>query len=271
MSTHQIKPSICSIAWRDEPIDVVLPIAAQAGYLGVEVWQPHVQRHLEAHGSLETLCALLARYGLAVPMLSGSYDLAQQPQAGLDALATHAEQAAALGAPLLRMFTGGESSREATLSTWNVVIAALQQACDAIAPLGLAIALETHDGHLHDSTPGTLRLLEGVDRPNLCVNLDIYNLYAIGEDPCEALARLRPHVRMVHLKNAVRQGQSLRYGIPLAEGEMPYTPFLESLAASGYDGFASVEWFGPEPAQAAIGEMAYLRETLGGQLARRPA
>mgnify|MGYP000337452120 CR=1 FL=1 len=38
MSTHQIKPSICSIAWRDEPIDVVLPIAAQAGYLGVEVW-----------------------------------------------------------------------------------------------------------------------------------------------------------------------------------------------------------------------------------------
>ncbi|MGI6381052.1 MAG: sugar phosphate isomerase/epimerase family protein [Anaerolineae bacterium] len=271
MGTAQMKPSICSIAWRDEPIEVVLPIAAQAGYLGVEVWQPHVQRHLESHGSLEMLGALLARQQLAVPMVSGYYDLALQPQESLDALATHAQQAVALGAPLLRMFTGGESSREATLSVWSQVVAALQQACDQLAPMGLAIALETHEGNLHDATPSTLRLLERVDRPNLCINLDIFNLYAIGEDPCEAWLRLRPHVRMIHLKNAVRQGQSRRLGIPLTEGEMPYRPFLDAVGGSDYDRFASVEWFGPEPAQAAVGEISYLRQELGGRLAQRPA
>ncbi len=271
MGTAQIKPSICSIAWRDDPIEAVLPIAAQAGYLGVEVWQPHVQRLLDEAGSLAPLQRLLAEHDLAVPMLSGYYDLALQPQESLDALATHAQQAVALGAPLLRMFAGGESSHEATLAVWNQVVAALQQACDQVAPLGLAIALETHQGNLHDSTPSTLRLLERVDRPNLCVNLDIYNLYAIGEDPCEAWQRLRPHVRIIHLKNALRQGQSRRLGIPLAEGEMPYGPFLRAVGDSDYDGFASVEWFGPEPAQAAFGEISYLRQRLGGRLAQRPA
>jgi len=271
MGSAQIKPSMCSIAWRDEGIETALAAVAQAGYVGIEIWQPHVQRHLDEGDTLASLRALLERHRLTVPMLSGYYDLAQRPEESLEALSEHAEQAAALQAPLLRMFTGGGPSAEASPATWDAVIAALEQACDSVAPLGLAIALETHHGNLHDTTTSTLRLLEGVSRPNLVVNLDIYNLFAIGEDPREALARLRPHVCMVHLKNGIRQDQSRRLGIALAEGDMPYASFLQALADSDYDGYASIEWFGPEPSQAAITELRYLQTILGDRLARRSA
>lgn len=269
MGPERIKPSMCSIAWRDEGIETALASVAQAGYVGVEIWQPHVQQYLDEGGSLASLRALLERHCLKVPMLSGYYDLAQRSEESLEALSEHAEQAAALQAPLLRMFTGGGPSAEASLATWDAVRATLAQACDRAADFGLAIALETHDGNLHDTTTSTLRLLERVSRPNLVVNLDIYNLFAIGEGPREALARLRPHVRMVHLKNGIRHDQSQRLGISLAEGDMPYTPFLRALADNGYDGFASIEWFGPEPAQAAVTELRYLHAVLGDRLACR--
>jgi 3-dehydroshikimate dehydratase len=269
MPSARIKPSICSIGWREVPIQSAIEAASQAGYLGIEVWQPHVQRWLEAGGTLASLSALLNQHALTAPMLSGYYDLAERPVESLLDLERHAEQAEALNAPLLRMFTGGRSSIEALPATWDVVTATLQQACDMAARRGIGIALETHEGHLHDTTESTLRLLGSVARPNLFVNLDIYNLYAIGEDPVAALGQLRPHIRMVHLKNAIRQDESRRLGIALAEGDMPYAPFLRALAASGYDGYASIEWFGPSPAEAAVSELRYLQSVLGEQLARR--
>jgi len=269
VGSTQIKPSMCSIGWRDESVETAVAAISQAGYVGVEMWQPHVQRHLDAGGSVASLNALVQNHALKVPMLSGYYDLAEHPEESLLALEHHAEQAATLKAPLLRMFTGGESSTEASLATWDAVTKALRRACDIAATLGLGIALETHEGNLHDTTESTLHLLRAVARPNLFVNLDIYNLFAIGEDPIAALARLGPHVRMVHLKNAIRKDKSRRLGIPLAEGDMPYGPFLRALADSGYDGYASIEWFGPAPAEAAVSELCYLQSVLGDNLARR--
>ncbi|MGC9359744.1 MAG: sugar phosphate isomerase/epimerase family protein [Anaerolineae bacterium] len=269
MTSTRIKPSMCSIGWRDEPIQSAIEAVSQAGYVGIEVWQPHVQRHLEEGETLASLSALLEEHALAVPMLSGYYDLAERPEESLLDLERHAEQAEALQAPMLRMFTGGRSSTEALPATWDVVTKTLQQACHIANERGLGIALETHEGHLHDTTESTLRLLGSVARPNLFVNLDIYNLYAIGEDPVAALDQLRHHIRMIHLKNAIRQNKSRRLGIPLAKGDMPYAPFLHALAKSGYDGYASIEWFGPSPAEAAISELRYLQSVLGEQLARR--
>jgi len=269
MASTQIKPSMCSIGWRDEPIRSAIEAVSQAGYVGIEVWQPHVERHLEVGGTLASLSALLEQHALTAPMLSGYYDLAERAEESLRDLERHAEQAEALQAPMLRMFTGGRSSTEALPAAWDVVTETLQQACDIADKRGLGIALETHEGHLHDTTESTLCLLGSVARPNLFVNLDIYNLYAIGEDPVAALDQLGPHVRMVHLKNAIRQNESRRLGIPLAEGDMPYAPFLHALAESGYDGYVSIEWFGPLPAEAAISELRYLQSVLGEHLARR--
>ncbi len=267
LQTRTIRPSMCSIAWRNDPVEQVIPIVAEAGYSGIELWGPHVDHYAQEHGELRSLAALLQRYGLQVPMISPYFDLATDLEGSLELARRTLDQCRELGAPLVRVFTRGGDSAKASTTTWRTVVAGLKQLCELAAAQGIGMAMETHGGHLHDTTASTLRLIRQVGMDNLCVNLDIFNLYAIGEDPLRALKRLLPWVRILHLKNAVWEGGKWRSGAPLAAGAMDYAAFLQALAESNYGGFASIEWFGTDPATAATGELAYLRQQLGDKLA----
>jgi 3-dehydroshikimate dehydratase len=105
--------------------------------------------------------------------------------------------------------------------------------------------------------------------PNLSVNLDIYNLYAVGEDPVQSLKRLYPWIHHVHLKNRTRSASDGKTDLPLAQGDMNYREFLLALADLNYGGYVSVEWFGKAPDQAAVREMTYLQGVLGDVLTVR--
>jgi len=263
-----MKAAMCSIAWKPDPIESVLPLIAAAGYTGAELWGPHLDRYVEAAGSLDPLVAQLDRLGLQVPMISAYFDLLNEPDEGIAIATRHLHYALRVGAPLVRMFTGGGSSAGANEADWAIIAEVLGEICALAAPYHVTFALETHDGHLHDTTAGTLRLLDAVNRPNLGVNLDIYNLVARGEAPLWALEQLWPWLRIVHLKN-VRTIDGAPQPCGLAEGEMDYVPFLRALAARGYEGYVSIEWFGAAPERAAATELAFLRQTLGGALAGR--
>jgi sugar phosphate isomerase/epimerase len=266
LKPRTIRPSMCSIAWRDEPIESIIPLVARAGYLGLEAWGPHLDRYVQEQGALAPLAQTLADHRLSAPMISGYFDLDKEPESSLELAQRYAGYAAILKSPLLRVFTRGGDSAQASIGTWRKVVATLRELCQIGADQGLAYAIETHGGHLHNTTETTLRLIRQVGAPNLGVNLDIFNLFAIGEDPLRALKRSLPWLRIVHLKNAVRAGATYRNGAPLAQGAMDYRPFLLALAEANYGGYASIEWFGPDPSGAAFSEMAYLREVLGDKL-----
>lgn len=263
-----MRVSMCTIAWKPTPIEAVLPTIAAAGYDGAELWGPHLDRFAAEHGSLDPLVQQLAALGLQAPMVSAYFDLRNEPDEGIAVATRHIHYALRVGAPLVRMFTGGGSSA-AEPEVWAVVAEVLGEICTLAAPYGVGLALETHQGHLHDSTPGTLRLLQMVNARNLGVNLDIYNLFAIGEDPLEALAQLEPWLRIVHLKNGRTVGAASQ-PCGLAEGDLDYGPFLRALAERAYGGFVSVEWFGPEPDRAAIAELAAVRQALAASRVGSP-
>ncbi|MEA3407478.1 MAG: DUF362 domain-containing protein [Chloroflexota bacterium] len=265
LQTRTISPSLCSIAWREEPIETVLPIAARAGYLGLETWGPHLERYVEKHGDLALLATQLREQGLKVPMISAYFDLADDLEGSLATARRYVEYAQALDAPLIRAFTGGGDSSEASVMTWRAVVSGLRKVCSLGLDQSIGFALETHAGHLHDTAESTLRLIRQTDMPNLCVNLDVCNLYNAGEDPVRALKRLLPWVRILHLKNGIHSDGQWE-PTPMAEGEMNYETFLQALAKSNYGGYASVEWFGEDPEAAAFGELAYLRHILGDKL-----
>ncbi len=264
-----MRASICSIAWRDDPIDAVIPIVSQAGYSGIELWAPHIDRYLAEGAPISQLAEILQQRQLAVPMVSGYYDLANNLPASLESTRRYLGYAQALDASLLRIFTGGGESADASLAVWSAVQEGLAQICNLAEPHGIGCALETHEGHLHDSTETTLRLLREVESQSLCVNLDIFNLFMRGEDPLEAWEQLRPWVRICHLKSGVRQGANWRIGLPLAEGAMDYAAFLRALARARFEGYLSIEWFGDDPTAAAPAELAYLRHVLGDALEER--
>ncbi len=268
LQTRTISPSLCSIAWREEPIETVLPMATEAGYLGLEVWGPHLERYEREHGGLTSLATQLREHGLEVPMISAYFDLAHDLEGSLATAWQYVDYARALDAPLIRAFTGGGDSSEASTMTWRAIVSGLKEVCALGLDQDIGFALETHAGHLHDTTKSTLRLIRQTGMPNLCVNLDICNLYHAGEDPVRALKSLMPWVRILHLKNGIQREGDFE-ATPLAAGEMDYETFLQALAESNYGGYASVEWFGEEPEAAAFGEISYLRHMLGGKLCSR--
>ncbi len=266
MEPHRPRTSMCSIAWKEASLQEIVPIVAGAGYEGIELWGPHVQRFLDEGGTLAGLKSLLDEAGLAVPMISPYMDLAEDQEASLALAERVVGWAAALGAPLVRVFVRGGPSAQADHATWEKVVAGLKALCRIGASQGIAFALETHQNHLHDTSASTLRLIRQVGADNLGVNLDIHNLFDMGEDPVLAARKLMPYTRIMHLKNGRIVDGKLKYGVPLAEGNMDYGPFMAEVLRLNYGGYASIEWFGGDPAAAARSELAYMR----GQWALTP-
>ena len=86
--------------------------------------------------------------------------------------------------------------------------------------------------------------LEGRGVANLGVNFDPANmiLYDKG-DPIEALRRLLPRVRSIHIKDAVRTGTPGEWGAEavVGEGQVDWPAFVRVLAEGGYTGDLHVE------------------------------
>lgn len=238
--------SFCSIAfqrqdkWKPNPV-VQMPLTAvvdrvaAAGYAGIEIWEPHYGS-LNEHGRARAR-QRMADAGLVVPMLSSYYNFTKSPEHARDSLANGHRvlaEAVELGARNLRLFTGNHRSADASQTQWLRTRDCLRELCDAAASHNIGLCLETHDWNLMDTVPGTLRLLELVDRPNLGL---IFQPSTFGNQYRWALEQLAPWTRHVHATNNGLLGQ----------GKMDYEAILSRLLARGVSGYVSVEWMGASP------------------------
>lgn len=89
-----------------------------------------------------------------------------------------------------------------------------------------------------------LAFLEALGRETVGVNFDPANivLYDMG-DPIESLRLLLPHVKQVHIKDAVRTKTSGTWGteVPVGEGEVDWPAFVNDLCEADFRGSMIVE------------------------------
>jgi sugar phosphate isomerase/epimerase len=108
----------------------------------------------------------------------------------------------------------------------RTMIERLRTVTDAFAEHGVSLAFETGQE--------TAETLEGVlaelDRPAVGVNFDPANmiLYGMG-DPVQALKRLAPAVKQIHVKDAVPTDEPGTWGreVPVGEGAVDWPAFFE--------------------------------------------
>ena len=110
----------------------------------------------------------------------------------------------------------------------RVMIERLREVVDVFAGHGVGVALETGQ-----ETAGTLAgVLEELDRPAAGVNFDPANmiLYGMG-DPVEALRRLAPAVRQVHVKDALPADAPGTWGteVPAGTGAVDWDAFFDAV------------------------------------------
>ena len=86
-----------------------------------------------------------------------------------------------------------------------------------------------------------LRFMERIASPYVGLNFDIGHAYCVGEDPQDWVARMAPHTRHYHFED-IAATRVHRHLIP-GHGAIDFEATLRAIAATGYDGFITVELY----------------------------
>ncbi|KPJ62557.1 hypothetical protein AMK68_04730 [candidate division KD3-62 bacterium DG_56] len=236
--------------FENEEADDRLGQIKSVGYDGVEFWQ----RRVEAMG-IDQIDRLCRKHGLEVAQLCPYFNWVGGSEAiatTREMVRTYIDYARQAGCRHVRAFTGQASGGgavgpdTATPEQWQAAIDGLREACDWAAPHGIRIVLECHGGSLMEDTPSTLRLLEGVGRDNLRLNLQL-PLKGGQEDVDETISALDRYCVHMHIHNytAIPGGKMT----DLETGCLDYASILARLIGMGFDGWVSVEHPGSYPDQ----------------------
>jgi len=251
-----VKVGLCTIAFRDRPIEAVLDLAVRAGFDGVEPWgkPDHTPAAYDREHNLRVAEAVRAR-GLEVSQF-GSYANPTSDRFEReveDALRTARD----LGTDKIRVWAGRTGSAEADEAQWGTVITGHRAFSDRASDLGITLVVEVHRGYLTDTAEGSLRLVEGVNRPNFRLNFQPMSAHSPARVMEEA-RKMAPYVTTVHAQNYPQAGQNRR--VLISEGMVDYAGVVEELRRAGFDGYLEVEFVREEdPEEALEADARFLR------------
>jgi sugar phosphate isomerase/epimerase len=170
-----------------------------------------------------------------------------------------ARMAKNLGAKIVRVFSGYETSVANYAADWDRTVKALREAAQAAADYGVALGLQNH----HDlgiSVEGYEELLADVGHSNLKAMFDPWSIALQGVDLYQAARRLAPRMMQTTLADYVRierfayQPQLVNYtrldppavrAVPLGDGFIDLTAFFAGLKEGGFDGYVAYEMCSP--------------------------
>jgi sugar phosphate isomerase/epimerase len=135
----------------------------------------------------------------------------------------------------LRVFTGppwGEGvvgAHQATAQQWEDSIRSLREFCDIAAAQNVELCLECHEGSLMEDSPSALRLLHGVNRPNLTTNLQIPFVNEHWKVSVESLGPTTTHIHIHNWTQDLGKGDLTFLG----EGAFDWEPVVRALSRNG--------------------------------------
>ena len=152
----------------------------------------------------------------------------------------HCELAAALGAPLIRVFPNEIPAGATREETRDRIVASLQEVANR-APSGVRVGLETHGDFARGSAAAEIIRL--VDQWNTGLIWDVANALAAGDSIEESARAVAPHLMHVHLRDA-RAVAGREHWLPVLAGlgAVPFTETVDALHGLAYDGYVSFEW-----------------------------
>jgi len=230
---------LVSITFRQLSPREIIDLVAQAGLAGIE-WGGDIHvPHGNADAARE-VHHMTADAGLKVAAY-GSYYRAGCCGGGLPTFDAVLDTAVALGAPLIRVWSGNQPSAEADAEWRAHVVKDTQRAADMAAAEGLDISFEYHGGTLTDEPESTLDFLTAVDRPNVTAYWQPDVGVTTAADRTAALNAVLPWVSNIH----VFQWELVDTAVvrfPLAKGIEEWLTYLSMLAATDRDHYSLIEF-----------------------------
>ncbi len=244
--------------------------AAALGYPAVEVAgkRPHLSPlDCSCEDSLARLRESARAAGVEVVTVAGYTDFTTGRHAAevpfvemqLAYVAALARMGQALGARVVRVFSGYSPDPRHYQADWDRCVTALREAARLCADQGLVLGLQNH----HDVGVGVdafVELLDEVDHPNLKAMFDPWAPALHGDDLYQAARRLAPRMVQTTLADYVRlprytyrpelvnyeqQGPPAVRAVPLGQGFLDLEAFFAGLREGGFDGYVAYEMCSP--------------------------
>ena len=247
--TTPMKPAFSTVACPDWTLDEVIPFAAEAGYLGVELRTfGHTASDLACEPCLtgsEKIRELLADEGVAAAAIATSirYDEPVFPpiigrvigdfEKPVRETKMAVAQAASIECPFVRVF-GFELINESRKSGMRRILQRLDLAATTARNTGVRLLLE--NGGSFPTAADILELIDRVGSPLIAAAYSPAVAAMAGEDPARGVGLLGDTLASVKLIDMAGGKPT-----PLGEGEMGVEMFVRTLADAGYEGWLVYE------------------------------
>ena len=222
-------------------------------------WEPAEITKVRDHAAdsdvaLSSLC-------VAAEFFRADAPVAVQPE--IERIKSYVDLAAALGISKLRhdvsmRLVPGDDTQTFEHAL-DAIVPPTKEIARYAAEHGLTTSIENH-GFFVQSSDRVRRIVHAVDEPNFKTTLDIGNFVCVDEDPTTAVPSNLPYASIVHVKDFYirpadqdpgegwfrsRGGKFLR-GAIVGNGDLDIRTVASAIKASGYDGYASIEFEGHE-------------------------
>jgi sugar phosphate isomerase/epimerase len=240
-----MKIAYSTLAFPGEETGAVLEKGASWGYQGVEIRlvDGQIVGTDFAEERAKQIGRAARRLGLAVVALDTSLAvLVGDAEVTAQEMARYLQLARAFSAPLVRVFGGEVSDPAGPKSAFGRARRAFEALGDMPVDMGVAFGLETHDSLARSAL--LAELIEPLDPDVVGAVWDSHHPHRMGESPSEVLANLRGRIRLLQVKDALRDatdpsGWKL---VALGEGEVPVQEILGLVARAGGVQWVSLEW-----------------------------
>lgn len=189
-----------------------------------------------SHDYLHGLRQQCFRLGLDVSGTAIGNDFGHPPgderQQQINAVKRSIENAAALGAPVIRIFAGHDKKDVPPAQSHALMVSGIEECCDYARKFGIQLALENHGGPTA-TADGLLAFVKSVQSPWFGINLDTGNFHS--EDVYAELERCAPYALNVQVK-VVTSGPDKRK-VPT-----DYARLAKILREANYRGYIVLEY-----------------------------
>jgi sugar phosphate isomerase/epimerase len=152
----------------------------------------------------------------------------------------HCELAAALGAPLIRVFPDKIPAGASREGTRDRIAACLNEVARR-APVGVRVGLETHGDFARGRAAAEVARLAG--RPNVALIWDVANALNGGDTIAESARAVAPYLAHVHLRDALAvEGREHWLPVLAGRGLVSFAGAIDELRGLGYAGYVCFEW-----------------------------
>jgi sugar phosphate isomerase/epimerase len=257
-----MKLAFSSNAYLHFSIEATIEKIASFGYAGIEILAdvPHAWPAGLLEERKESIRRSLAKHNLAISnvnafMMNAVADPRQpywypgwiDPDPHYRAIRReHTKRAlklaAELGAPNITTEPGG---RLAEGQTWDAAASTfydeLMPCVEVAEQVGVRLLIEPEPDLLIEKFEQYLKFIERIDSPWVGLNFDIGHAYCVGQDPQDWVARMQPHTRHYHFED-IAPTRVHKHLIP-GRGAIDFEATVQAIAATGYDGWLTVELY----------------------------